>query len=68
MILALVAAALIASAVPHVLDLRHAPPLTAAVIWVAALSLRALSVALAAAWLLLFFPATHLFAALTHWC
>jgi hypothetical protein len=67
-ILALVAAALIASAVPRALDLRHAPPLTAAAIWAAALSLRALGVALAAAWPLLFFPATHLFEALTHWC
>jgi hypothetical protein len=67
-ILALVAAALITSAIPHVLGLRHAPPLSAAVIWAAALSLRALGEALAAAWLLLFFPATHLFEALTHWC
>jgi Zn-dependent protease with chaperone function len=38
------------------------------VIWLTALSLRAAAVALAAAWLMLFFPGTHLFEALTHWC
>src|SRR6266545_7945802 len=40
----------------------------AVVIWVSALSVRGLLVILAAAWLALFFPATDLFAALTHWC
>jgi hypothetical protein len=67
-ILALSLAAIVGSALPHALRPRRAAPLTAAVIWTAALSLRALTVVLAAAWLLLFFPSTHLFAALTHWC
>jgi Zn-dependent protease with chaperone function len=67
-IVVLLLAALVGSFLPHVLQLRHAPPLTAVVIWLAALTLRAVSVALAAAWLVLFFPGTHLFEALTHWC
>jgi beta-lactamase regulating signal transducer with metallopeptidase domain len=55
-------------ALPHVLRLERAAPVTAAVIWASALSLRALTVALAVTWLVLFFPATDAFKALTHWC
>jgi beta-lactamase regulating signal transducer with metallopeptidase domain len=67
-IAALSLAAVVGFTLPHVLRLRPAAPLTAAAIWTSALSLRALTVVLAAAWLVLFFPATHLFVVLTHWC
>lgn len=53
---------------PHLLRLQRAAPVTAALIWASALSLRALTVVLAVTWLVLFFPATHAFEALTHWC
>jgi hypothetical protein len=43
-------------AVPHALQLRHVNPPTAIVIWLAALSLRALTVVLTAALVLLEFP------------
>jgi hypothetical protein len=68
MIIVLFLVALAGSALPHSLRLRHAPPMAAAVIWLTALTLRAAAVGLAAAWLMLFFPGTHLFEALTHWC
>jgi hypothetical protein len=55
-------------ALPHLVRLQRATPSTAAVIWLSALSLRAFVVVLAAAWLVLFFPATHTYGALTHWC
>jgi hypothetical protein len=68
-VIATLALAAIASfALPHLLRLQRAAPVTAAVIWVSALSLRALTVLLAATWLVLFFPATQAFEALTHWC
>jgi Zn-dependent protease with chaperone function len=68
MILTSLLVAIVGFTLPHALRLRRAAPLTAAVIWTTALSLRALTVVLAVGWLLLFFPSTHLFAALTHWC
>jgi Zn-dependent protease with chaperone function len=68
MIVALVIAAIAGLCIPHALRLRHIGPTTAVVIWLSALTLRALAVVLAASWLLLFFPATQLFAVVTHWC
>jgi Zn-dependent protease with chaperone function len=55
-------------ALPHILRLEHASPVTASVIWTSALTLRALTTILAATWLALFFPSTELFEALTDWC
>jgi hypothetical protein len=68
MIVSLCLVAIAGFCLPHALRLSRVSPLAAATIWTSALSLRALTVVLAAAWLLLFFPATQLFAALTHWC
>jgi beta-lactamase regulating signal transducer with metallopeptidase domain len=53
---------------PHLLRPQRVAPVTAALIWAGALSLRALTVTLAVTWLVLFFPATYAFDALTHWC
>lgn len=53
---------------PHLLGVRRVAPPTAIVIWLCALTLRVLAIILAAAWLLMSFPATHLFAVVTHWC
>jgi hypothetical protein len=64
----LAGAAIAGFTLPHLLQLQRAAPVTAALIWASALSLRALTVALAVTWLVLFFPATHAFEALTHWC
>jgi Zn-dependent protease with chaperone function len=64
----LAGAAIAGFALPHLLRFERAAPVPAAVIWASALSLRALTVLLAAAWLVLYFPATNAFAALTHWC
>lgn len=57
-----------ALAAPHLLPQLRLPAATAITLWLAALLLRALlSVALVSA-LVLYFPATELFGALTHWC
>lgn len=53
---------------PHVLRLHRAPPVTAIVLWLSSLALRALTAALAVIYLLFFLPRTHLFEALTPWC
>lgn len=53
---------------PHVLRLGSAPPAVAALLWSSALVLRALTSVFAAIFLVLFFPATQLFDAVTHWC
>lgn len=56
------------AAVPHLFSLRRAAPASAAAIWLSALSLRSLAVILGVGWLILYFPGTELFDALTHWC
>lgn len=68
MIAALALAAAVGIALPHALRLERTNPAIAAFIWVSALSVRALAAVLAAAWLILYFPATEQFAALTRWC
>ena len=69
MILALIAALLAAGiSLPHVLDLRRAPAMTASLIWAGGLTLRALAGAALIAYVVLVFPATGLFSAVTHWC
>jgi hypothetical protein len=68
MILALAAMVGTGIVLPHVLDLRRVPPVTAIVLWLNALALRALAAVLAAIYALFFLPRTELFVALTHWC
>jgi hypothetical protein len=65
-----VVAALLSAGIvlPHVLRLERVAPLTAASIWGCSLVLRALAALFAATYVVLFLPATELFAALTHWC
>ena len=58
----------VAIALPHALRLERAAPPIAIVIWASVLSLRALIGVLAALWLVFFFPATDVFAAITRWC
>ena len=55
-------------ALPHVLRLQHAPPGPAAVVWLAALVLRALTAVFAAIAIILVLPTTRLFDLVTHWC
>ena len=53
---------------PHVLRLQRVAPVTAVVLWLSSLALRALVGLLAAVYLLFFLPRTEIFDALTHWC
>ena len=55
-------------ALPHVVDARAANPVVAIVIWGAALVLRALTMLLVVAALVITLPQTDLFSAVTHWC
>lgn len=66
----IVLALVVASAIglPHVLSLREAPPLVAAVIWLSALVLRALTAVSAALFVVFYLPGTQLFNLVTHWC
>ena len=64
--LALVLAAAIA--LPHALRLDRAPPLTAALVWLATLGLRALAGIFSVLFVVLFLPTTELFSLVTHWC
>lgn len=68
MILALAALVILALALPHVLRARAADPGTMVLLWSSNLGLRALTGISLALYLVLFLPATGLFAALTHWC
>lgn len=60
--------AVLGIALPHVLRLDRARPATAATLWVAALSLRALAALLFALYAVLAFPHTQAFKVLAHWC
>jgi hypothetical protein len=60
--------AVLGVALPHVVRLDGARPATAAVLWAAALTLRALTAVSAALFLVLAFPETSAFKFLTHWC
>lgn len=53
---------------PHVLRLQRVPPITAIVLWLNGLALRALAAVLAAIYVLYFLPRTALFVDLSHWC
>jgi Zn-dependent protease with chaperone function len=63
-------AAIVAAGIvlPHLLRLQRVAPMTAVVLWLASLALRALAALIAVTFLLLFLPRTEVFAALTHWC
>jgi Zn-dependent protease with chaperone function len=63
-------AALVAAGIvlPHLLRLHRVAPVTASVLWLTSLSLRALTGFLAVIFLLLFLPRTDVFESLTHWC
>ena len=53
---------------PHLLRLHRAAPITATVLWLTSLALRALAGLLAVTFLLFFLPRTGVFESLTHWC
>jgi hypothetical protein len=53
---------------PHVLRLQRAAPVTATVLWLSSLALRALAGLLAIVLLLFVLPRTEVFESLTHWC
>jgi Zn-dependent protease with chaperone function len=57
-----------AMALPHAVTLDRARPAIAATIWGCALAVRAACVLFAVAYLVLFLPATAVFATFTHWC
>ena len=68
MIAAIASLGLIAVALPHVLRLDDARPAAAAILWTAALTLRALTAVSLASFLVLAFPETTVFRFLTDWC
>jgi Zn-dependent protease with chaperone function len=53
---------------PHVLRLNQVAPVSACVLWIASLALRALTGLVAVTFLLFFLPQTQVFESLTHWC
>jgi Zn-dependent protease with chaperone function len=63
-------AAIVAAGIvlPHVLRLHRVTPITAVVLWLTSLALRALTGLVAVTFLLFFLPRTEVFESLTHWC
>ena len=63
-------AAIVAAGIvlPHILRLQRAVPVTAVMLWLSSLALRALASVLAVIFLLFFLPRTEVFDSLTHWC
>jgi len=63
-------AAIVATGIvlPHLLRLHRVAPVTAGVLWLTSLSLRALAGLVALTFLLFFLPRTAVFESLTHWC
>ena len=53
---------------PHVLPLQRVPPVTAILLWLSSLALRALACALVVVYVVFVVPQTNFFDALTHWC
>ena len=68
MIVALAALVAAGIVLPHLLRLHRVAPITASVLWLTSLSLRALTGLLAVTFLLFVLPRTEVFASLTHWC
>ncbi|MDQ3723040.1 MAG: M56 family metallopeptidase [Actinomycetota bacterium] len=66
----LLAALLVGAAItaPHRLSLERAHPATAALIWLAAVCLRALVALFVVVFFVFYVPTTALFGAVTHWC
>jgi Zn-dependent protease with chaperone function len=60
--------AVVGVALPHLMRLDRARPATAAALWMAALTIRALASISFALYALLVFPDTSLYRAITHWC
>jgi hypothetical protein len=60
--------ALVSIALPHLVRLDRAKPVTAAALWLAALTSRALASVSFALYALLIFPDTSAYRVLTHWC
>jgi Zn-dependent protease with chaperone function len=65
-VLAAIAAAGIV--LPHALRLQRVAPVTAIVLWLSSLALRAIVCVLVVMYLFFFLPGTGVFVALTHWC
>ena len=55
-------------ALPHLLRLQRAAPITACVLWLTSMALRALAGLLAVTFLLFVLPRTEFFESVTHWC
>lgn len=68
MIEVLTGALVLGLALPHILPLSTSSPGIAATIWLSTLALRALTVVFLALYLVVFFPNTEVFNAITHWC
>ena len=60
--------AVLAVVLPHLLRLDAVRPATAATLWIAALTLRAMTAVSLALFLVLVFPETAAFRSVTHWC
>jgi hypothetical protein len=60
--------AVLGVALPHAVPLSNVRPATAAILWTAALTLRAVTAISAALFLFAAFPETAAFKILTHWC
>ena len=63
-------AAIVAAGIvlPHALRLQRVAPVTATVLWLTSLALRALTGLFAVTFLLFVLPRTEVFGSLTHWC
>jgi Zn-dependent protease with chaperone function len=68
MTVALAAVVAAGIALPHLLRLQRVAPVTATVLWLTSLSLRALTGLVGVALLLFLLPRTAVFESLTHWC
>jgi bla regulator protein blaR1 len=68
MTVALAALVPVGIVLPHVLRLQRAAPVTACLLWLTSLALRALTGLALVTFLLFFLPRTEVFRSLTHWC
>jgi Zn-dependent protease with chaperone function len=68
MTIAIAAIVMAGIVLPHLLYLQRVAPVTASVLWLASLGLRALTGLVAVTYLLFFLPRTEVFESLTHWC
>jgi Zn-dependent protease with chaperone function len=68
MTVALAAVVALGIVLPHVLRLQQVAPVTACLLWLASLALRALTGLVVVTFLLFFLPRTEVFESLTHWC